>query len=397
MRKIGANYIITNTGQCLKNAYLEIDAQNTITNIVYNDGVLKEVAGLEFYNGVLVPGFVNTHCHLELSYLKDKIPTKKGLANFIKHIQKLKSQSTVESIQEALQAADKKMWQEGIVAVGDISNTADSLACKAESPIQYHTFIELFALDPSRAESVFNNGLELKDLFEEKQQRCSLVPHAPYSVSEELFKLIRSAYTSKKTVLSIHNQETESENSFFQNHTGALYEMFKTMPFDMSGHKATGKTSLPSIMPQLPQRQNIILVHNTFTKPTDIAQAQSYETNIYWSICCKANLYIEDRMPPVDLLHQKQQNICIGTDSLASNNQLSILDELKTIQNHFPDIPFETLILWATLNGAKALGLEHQLGSFEIGKAPGINLIKAFDFEHFKLQDNSKCINLLSN
>ena len=118
--------------------------------------------------------------------------------------------------------------------------------------------------------------------------------------------------------------------------------------------------------------KNILLVHNTFTNAEDIAFARSYSNTIYWCFCPNANEYIEKQQPDYSLF--KNEKCTIGTDSLASNWSLSILDELKTIANKDSSISLETLIKWATFNGAQFLGFS-KLGSIEKGKQPGLNLM----------------------
>jgi cytosine/adenosine deaminase-related metal-dependent hydrolase len=113
-------------------------------------------------------------------------------------------------------------------------------------------------------------------------------------------------------------------------------------------------------------------VHNTFTREADILFAEASPHRVFWCLCPNANAYIENCMPPVDLLLKHRAKIVLGTDSLASNHQLSILEEIKTLQVHFPDLLLEEILSWATSNGAGALDCQDQFGSFEAGKYPGI-------------------------
>jgi cytosine/adenosine deaminase-related metal-dependent hydrolase len=119
-------------------------------------------------------------------------------------------------------------------------------------------------------------------------------------------------------------------------------------------------------------------VHNTFTSKEDLIYANSVQQELYWCLCPNANLYIEGKLPEIGLFLQSEAVITLGTDSLASNHQLSILDEMKVLQEK-ESVPLEKLLRWATLNGARFLGVDHQFGSFENGKQPGINLIEHMD------------------
>ncbi|MBN2668366.1 MAG: amidohydrolase family protein [Bacteroidales bacterium] len=388
MKRIGANYIITNQGEPLKNAYLELEDDGTIIQIVHTNGELKEVSGLSFYNGVLVPGFVNAHAHLELSHLKNLIETHKGLPHFIQKIRSLRSQN--ETDDKAMKQADKTMQVEGIVLVGDISNGPESIKTKSKSPIRYHTFVEVFGLDKYKAHDIFEKAENLVSSFQDAGLKAGIVPHAPYSVSEKLFELISGSSYEHNTTLSMHNQETASENQMFIDKTGELVDGLLSSGIKLDYFYPTGFNSLPSTLVQLPKCSKINLVHNTYTEQADIDKTKAYTQHAFWTLCPNANLYIENKLPNIDLLLQNDLKICIGTDSLASNERLSILNELKTIQNHYPEIPFATLIRWATLNGAEMLDESFKYGSFEKGKKPGINLIENFDFKNFKLNPESK-------
>jgi cytosine/adenosine deaminase-related metal-dependent hydrolase len=117
--------------------------------------------------------------------------------------------------------------------------------------------------------------------------------------------------------------------------------------------------------------------------------------NTFWVLCPNSNLFIENQLPPVALFRDEQLNICLGTDSLASNHQLSILSEMVTLQQNFLEISFGEILGWGTLNGARALKIDHHFGSFGKGKKPGVNLITGFDFKTMKLSGNSSVKRLL--
>ncbi|TAH09878.1 MAG: hypothetical protein EAZ12_05635 [Sphingobacteriia bacterium] len=223
----------------------------------------------------------------------------------------------------------------------------------------------------------------------------SMNPHAPYSVSAELWELIQPHF--KDSVVTIHNQETPAENQLFKDGTGDFVGMYQAMNIDQTHFIPTGKTSLQTVLPKMQNASNILLVHNTESNPQDILmanqQAIQNDQRIFWCLCPNANLYIENKMPPIELLRRYNANVIIGTDSLASNHQLSILSELKTIQQHFTEIPLEELLQWATYNGAKALNLDHQFGSFEKGKKPGVLLLNSLLLE--QLHASSKINRLI--
>jgi aminodeoxyfutalosine deaminase len=357
--------------------------EDQLVLIAQKDGTIEAMVGIEDagdevqnFEGILTPGFVNAHCHLELSHMKGMIPPHTGLQEFVKQIVALR-QVAPSAIQEAIVNAEAEMMANGIVAVGDISNTLDTLSQKAKHNLAYYSFVELYDLDPTRAADKITAGLEIQKQFQENCVRASLVPHAPYSVTNELWNLL-SAHFGIHTI-SLHNQETPDENDFFKTKTGSFLGMYERTKVNLDFFEATGLSSLQSILPVFKKAHHGILVHNSFTSSEDIHAVDTAMDNAFWCLCPNANQYIEQTMPPIELMRSKNAKMVIGTDSYASNWSLNILDELKTIQQHHPQIPLEEMLGWATINGAQALQMDKHLGSFEKDKKPGVVLIKGVD------------------
>lgn len=357
MRYLSADIIYPLHRAPIEGGVLVLAADGTVLDLLDSR---EGIADLEVYEGFLCPGFVNTHCHLELSHMLGKLPQETGLPDFIAQVPKQRGASAA-AIQEAIAQADAQMQANGIVAVGDISNTADTFTVKSESPIHYHTFIELFAIDPERAEAVFQQGLELK---EQCQTQASIVPHATYSVSQPLFEKIKQYNTGE--IICLHNQETSTEDALFKDGSGRLYEQLKAF----GALNVSGQSALQTTLPQMPKAPTL-LVHNTYTTQADVQWAEAYNDQLYWCSCPQANLYIEGRLP--NYANFADVKLTIGTDSLASNHGLSVWDELQTIRKH-TDLELNTLLTWASKNGAEFLQLAH-LGTFEKGKRPGVNLV----------------------
>lgn len=327
--------------------------------------------------GILSPGFVNAHCHLELSHMKGRIPEHTGLPEFILKIVSERHHPE-EEILAAIAKAEAHMREQGIVAVGDISNNAMTAAQKALRNLAYYTFVEISGWKPEIAEPRFSNAQKVMDQFRGITTAASFSPHAPYSVSRELWEMMIPHFEGN--TVTIHNQETSAENELFQKGSGDFVQMYQAMNIDQAHFTPTGKNSLPSYFPQLQKAKNVLLVHNTTTTEADIdfatSTAKANQQSLYYAICVNANLYIENALPPIELLRNNKSNIVLGTDSLSSNHQLSILSEMQSIAKSFPKIPLSEMLQWATYNGAKALQLDSQFGSFEIGKKPGVIVIE---------------------
>lgn len=388
-RKISAHYIFDGKDELIKNGILILDEQGTIKELRRPGSAGREEAGLEFYSGIITPGFINAHCHIELSHLIGLIGKDKGMANFIHSIISHR-ETRNELIQSAMRKADIQMQKEGIVAVGDICNSDLSFALKAVSPIHYHSFIELFGMAGSMAEEIFEKGTHLKNIALEKfGLKASIVPHSAYTVSEKLFNLFREHLNSNENILSVHNQESEQEDDFIRNRKGDLFNLYNNLGLKTGDSKEREMSPLEYLQLSLPKNPKRLYVHNVETTRADVKLANPDMKNTYWVICPLSNLYITGKLPDRFLIEQFPANVCVGTDSLASNDQLSIIRELFTIQENYPGITSENLFRFACYNGAKALGLDAKLGSFEPGKQPGINLIRFADLQNLKLLPQS--------
>ncbi len=335
-----------------------------------------DITTVQIFRGIIVPGFINAHCHLELSHLKGRIATGVGLLPFLQDVVTLRD-IPQEEILHAISKADTDMYEAGITAVGDISNKLDTTAAKDRSRMRYYTFVEMFDfLQDDHAEAMFRHYLPVWEGQSTKHgNRKSAVPHAPYTVSPRLFRLIGQLNSPDATV-SIHNQETPHEDELFRCKGGGFPEFFAGFQKPLHHFQPTGQTSIHYAMTHLNPAQRTLFVHNTLTQQEDIAAAHAWSKHVFWATCPNANLYIENRLPQYRYFLDAQARVCIGTDSLSSNWQLSILEEMKTIARYQSFVSFETLLKWATLNGALALGFEADLGSIEPGKTPGLNLLE---------------------
>jgi cytosine/adenosine deaminase-related metal-dependent hydrolase len=391
MRKISAGKIYPVSSSPVENGVIIVDDNGKIIAIDTLENHDKTT--IEFFDGVIVPGFINAHCHLELSHLNGVAQTGTGLIDFISQVIKNRNHSQ-EIIQEAIAREEKNMIDSGIVAVGDISNTTDSFAQKRNENLYYYTFVEYFDLFQ---ENNTQNILQQYDavynaLTETAKNKKSKVPHAPYSVSRKLFEMLKQDQQAE--TISIHNQETLPENELFLSKTGDFISFYNRIGCDSRDIPKLEKPSIYYALEYLQKENRNLFVHNTLTTKEDIENAhlQLSKEKVFWATCPNANLYIENCLPNYKNFIETNAQVCIGTDSLTSNWQLSILEEMKTILKYQSYVDFETVLTWATINGAKALGFADSLGTVEIGKTPGLVLIKKMEDGKLTNQSKSKKI-----
>lgn len=368
-RKFSADRLFTGYAMLDSNFVLVTDEKGVVKDIISRTEAGDDV---EVYEGILSPGFINCHCHLELSHMRNLVPKNTGMVKFLLAIVGGRHAEEEQMI-TAMEAADLYMQESGIVAVGDICNTTDSVSIKKKSALLYHNFVEVFGFSGGQAKQKLHEGETVLLQFQRNGfDRASIVPHSPYSVSDELFELINTH--QKRSILSIHNQESIAETEFFVTGKGELLELYNALGIDITHFVPSEQSSLVRSIIKITGDHSLILVHNVNTTAADLEEIRRGRNlpSLYWCLCPNANLYINNQLPDVNLLKNFNSTIVIGTDSLASNDQLNILEELKTLQGKFTDLSIVELLRWATINGAEALRIDAQYGSFEEGKHPGV-------------------------
>lgn len=368
-RRIASHGLLTDKGW-LRNPVVEIGADGTILRIATSDHPDREPF-TEFHAGLLVPGLVDAHCHLELSFLKGAIPPGGGFAAFAQAMGRVRREATDEERLRAAAAADAELQRQGVAAVGDIANGERAFPVKEQSPIRYRTFAEVFGLNTR----TIGHLLPLL-----RHPETSLTPHSLYSVPDETFRTI---CREGDAPLSVHFLESPAEKELFLRR-GALWEWYarsgRSCDFLHYGSPAE------RLVRSVPHDRPVILVHACLTGQEDVDRIMNHFTApVYWCLCPRSNRYISGLRPPVDLLRRNGLNICIGTDSLASNESLSMLDELRCL----PEVPLDERLRWATAAGAAALGFDERLGRIEPGRRPGVLLLSGIDYERMQLTDRS--------
>ena len=382
IKRIAAPYVYTlESDQPLRNGYIEYDeTDGTILEV----GVCEDPSSEDFYDGALVPGFVNAHCHVELSHLHKKFRKGTGMAGFIDQINELRDWAGREKKAELVQEWMDKMWNDGVSAMADISNDDSSFDVKASHKMYTRTFLEVFGSEPHMCEGVMSDVSVLNELAASKGIDAAPTPHSCYTMSPELLSASAAAGL-EGGYLSYHSQESQEEEDLMISGTGAMYE--NRVRNNMSTPPVTGESSLKYFIDRLadvrkaPYDEHILLVHNVCLKQDDIDAARKVMNNVYWAVCPLSNIFIHNALPPIPLMRKNGLAITVGTDSLSSNDDLSMIAEIECLHRNFPEVPMGEIFRWSSLNGARFLSKEHELGSFSKGKKPGIVLVTAIDSE----------------
>lgn len=378
-RRIAAHYIYTPSG-FLKDGVITVDGEGVITGIAEGSR-LDSMCGVEFYSGIIIPGMVNAHTHLELSYMKGAVPAGCGFVGFARGMRENRSKCSIEQMHASAEYYDARMWSEGVQAVADVSNSVLTKDIKKTSRIEYHTFAEVYGLNTSSLEHV----KELVREFRSEGLAVSVTPHSAYSLNEDVFGAAVKEDSAGEYPLSVHFMESEGEKLLFEGN-GEMCEWYAECGFRTD---FAGKYASPAqrVISHIPAARKVISVHNTYVCPQEIAALKKYfGDNIIWALCPRSNEYITGRLPDPDMFSVSGADITVGTDSLASNRDLSLMEELKM----FKGVPLERMLRWVTVNGAKALGMEDRIGTLEEGKTPGIVLLEGVDMDVFELTAETK-------
>ena len=377
-RRVTAEYIYTSgPSGVIRNGYVEYDeADGTIVSV----GECAE--GEEITPGALAPGFVNGHCHIELSHLHGKFRKGTGMAGFIDQINELRDWAGREEKTRLVKVWMDKMWAAGVSAMADISNDDATFEVKKYHEMYTRTFLEVFGSEPHMCEGVMAEVTALNELADKAGIDAAPTPHSCYTMSPELLSASAAAGLAKG-FLSYHSQESQEEEDLLRTGTGAMYENRKRS--GMSTPPVTGESSLKYFLQRLaaaadaPYEQHILLVHNVCLEQEDIEAAKEKMKNVFWAICPLSNIFIHNALPPVGLMRENGLDIMLGTDSLSSNDDLDMVKEMYCLHANFPEVPMAEIITWATLNGARFLAKEDVMGSLETGKRPGIVRINNVD------------------
>jgi len=352
------------TAELIANGWVLVDKGGRVLET--GSGEIPRGHPVRYVEGLLCPGLFNSHCHTELSYLQGAIEKGQGLQGFLQGVEQHRSKNRAQAAQAAADAiAD--MYSRGVVFTADICNSLDTLQVKKESPMFFHHFVELFAFMPERAEEVFARG---REKWEAWGADASITFHATYSVSDVLLEMINRHATEHKGWLSLHNQESEDENELYQSGTGATASRLLQWGMNLHHWKTGASGALQGILSKMTSHRPLMLVHNTVTTPAEMQWAMQMHPQLAWCLCPAANLYIENKLPAADFLFNERYPVVIGTDSLASNESLDLVREMRILQEAY-GIRTAALLQAITYTPAQFFG-RPELGTLSPGTRPGL-------------------------
>ena len=325
---------------------------------------------IDYQEAVIVPSWINAHAHLELSALKGGINDFRNFVEWIEQLIALRDSISSEQIIASAKAGAKDLRASGCALVGDISN-GDLLADRMFVPgLQRLVFFELLGFQQKKAEEIFEQARE-KGARENPQ--AMLAAHAPYSSSMALMKKI--AGVSKP--FTIHLAESPEENVFLCEGSGPIRTFLQKRDVWDKNWKVPGKRPVEYLMKYGLLSVNTLLVHGVQVNDADLNMIK--ESGATVCICPRSNEKTAVGKAPLEKYLQKGILLTLGTDSLASNVDLDMNNEIYYTVRNYPQVPPQALIKMATMNGARILGREGELGSLQAGKKASFNVFVSKD------------------
>jgi cytosine/adenosine deaminase-related metal-dependent hydrolase len=355
----------------IRDGWLAVDGER-ITH-VGAPGESPPFAARDLGRVAVMPGLVNAHTHLELSYLRDRVPPAADFVSWVKQLILSRGPGMERPDDPAVLAAARRgaldARESGTVAVGDISNSLATIDPIRDAGLCGLVFHELLGFDATDGRLV-EDGREKRAGAAARgaeRVRVSVCPHAPYSVSSALFRAIRAEVNGSGTpITSVHLGESASEIEMLADGGGPWPGMLRfigKMP-DAWRPPGVGPVEYLDALGMLDART--LVVHGVQLRPSALERLAAIGCTLV--TCPRSNQWVGVGAPPVERFYASGARVAIGTDSLASVADLNLFSELKTMRWLAPHLPAGRLLESATRSGAAALGLESDLGTIEPGK-----------------------------
>ena len=351
-------------GRPIRDAAVTVD-RGTIVAV----GALSAADAVDLGRVALLPGLVNAHTHLELSYLRGTIPRADRFTDWVRPVlqarRTLADPNAPEVIRAAATAIDEAKAY-GTVAVGDVTSTLVTGPLLAEAEVRAVLFHELLGFDVADPEAVVARA---RDAIEAQPVlpgvRYSQAPHAPYSVSPGLFNALRDDLDRRSFPRStVHLGESPEEVELLRSGSGPWRTLLGELGVWTDRWQVSGAAPV-AYLEEL-GFSHVLVVHGVQFGSEDLSRLCALNGTIV--SCPRSNEYVGVGAPPLEAFYASGVQVALGTDSLASNEDLNLFAELQAARRVAPRVPATALLESATIVGARALGLDEEIGSIEPGK-----------------------------
>lgn len=363
----------------LKSRYLLKDASTVIDNgaVLIDNGKVKFAGSandisnrescqiIDLGNSAIVPGFVNTHTHLDLTHLHNIIKYNGDFTDWIRQLVDAKKEWTESEYLSSIRSGIKSSLESGTTTVADITRNGLALEELQKSKIRKSLFYELIDFNPDSTESTIDNFKNMiRKVKRDDLLSIGIFPHAPYTVSEELYRRSKAVAEESGFSIATHISETIDEAHFLTRGTGKFISLLRD--FDMLKEWKPPGLKPVNYLKNIGFLENgCILVHCNYLKGEEVDHIEESNSTIVF--CPRSHKYFRHKDHPSYKLGNRDINVALGTDSLASNDSLSILDEMKYIYTQHKTSKPQDILCMGTIAGATALRLNDKIGKLEEG------------------------------
>lgn len=333
----------------------------------------------EAHHGVLLPGLVNAHVHLELSALRGETQSGRGFGPWVESMLDKRARLHPEQDFEAIEAAVSELLRTGTVAVGEVTNSLASVDALGSAPLLGRVFHELFGMQRAAVQAMAESARAARAARSEWPHNLSyvLAPHTVYTLHPDWVRALVKPERDGPT--SLHLAEHPAERTFLRDGSGPFADFLRARGLPAPDFDPPGLSPVAYAETLGALSPDVLAVHLCDASPEELARVAEHHAKVV--LCPRSNLFIELKLPPLfDMLKVGIQP-ALGTDSLASNTTLDVLAEASALHDRFPQVEASEFVCMATWYGAVALGLSHRVGALEVGLTPGLLLVDLPDAE----------------
>jgi cytosine/adenosine deaminase-related metal-dependent hydrolase len=364
---VRAKYLITNPENCIEDGAVAVEGTKIHcvgtferVKILIKSG---EVEVIDLGNAVLLPGLINMHTHLDLTHLQNRIKPTKNFTHWVFQLVGARIRWKADDYISSLEKGIQFCIEAGTTTVADVAHTEHSFSILKKSPLRKIVYQEVIDLNPRHADDVVREiEIRLSTIKKDDLMNIGLSPHAPYSVSKELYQAIAQFAHHAGIPLCTHIAETQDEIEFLTRGTGNFAIMLRQLRAAIDDWQAPGLTPIYYLNGTGILNNNLLLIHCNYVSDEEVSMIKSSGSTVVF--CPRSHRFFGHAGYPIQKLLNAGINVGLGTDSLASNDTLSILDEMKFLFYHYSLLP-KTIFSMATVNGAKALGLKLRIGQIK--------------------------------
>jgi len=309
----------------------------------------------------LIPGLVNPHTHLELTWLKGKVPARERFTDWLLDVMKQRGELSEDELLMSAKAGVKEAFRSGTTCVGAVSHTGICARAFDDVPMRRVIFHEI----PGRtevSERIANAEAKLRRKVNDPFERHGIAPHSPYSTSPEIYRWSIRVGTGLRLPLATHAAETLDEEQFLKTGGGEFREYLLELGVPLEGWQPPGMGPIRYLAELGFLKTCVHIVHCNYLSDDDISLMDG--VNVVF--CPRSQAYLGHTGHPFRKLLERGVTVALGTDSLASNYSLSVLDEMKFVYSQFAEPT--VLIEMATVGGARAMAMGDTIGTLEPGK-----------------------------